>query len=330
MSTVNIFFLHRQGLKIYQIKNGTEPVEVTSIDSLDPSILIQKCSTYFGQTIRLLVADSICYLLQSQLPPDNSPLTREKILANIKVEIPESFERFDWDYKIDTQDKTGTSITVFAPVGQYQQLIFTLAEKLKLNVEAIEPESIAASRHSNPILGLYQKQDMAAADQDTLNIEINDSQGRSPGNFLKIFGFILFLILFAGANYYLYLKLISPSTASPAAATTPTPSPVAVTVTVTPSSSIKFSDLKLSVQNGSGIPGLASKVAQKFISAGVISVDTRNADRNDYLESRLIFKNETFKNQFTTNITAVFSIATANILIDNSAIFDAILILGKN
>ncbi len=206
MSSDLVFFLHRLGIKVYRISSGAKVVELADIISTDIDEISTKLSPFSGESPRLLISDTISYLFHSQIPQTETSLSRDIVLQKIKSEIPENFESTSWDYKVVGSNPDYVEVLVFAPVVDFQNLITKIADSLHINFEVIEPESIAVTRHPNPIVGITFKDDLGAKDEQSLNIVINSTnssaQSHTSKNIFIIIGFVLFVIL----NIFLYTK----------------------------------------------------------------------------------------------------------------------------
>lgn len=333
MSTDLVFFLHRLGIKVYRVKPNNTVVELVDIGSLDESVIINKLKEFSGSTIRVLTSDTISYLFQAHIDISQFPLSRDRVMEKIRSEIPENIESIKWDYKLITKSESVAEVVVFSPVAEFQKLIISISKQLHLVVEAIEPESVATSRHPNPIVGITLKEDIGEKDEATLNITAVENISPKPfipKILLIIFGFILFIFI----NYILYQKYQS-TVGDNSSSVAPTPTVSSNTSTVISSSPTpiplkKFLDLELLVQNGTTKAGLAGSIAAKFKENGVTNVTTGNADRDDYTSSILIFTSDELKKAHLSKFNDIFPVNSANVQVDKAQSVDAILILGIN
>lgn len=126
----------------------------------------------------------------------------------------------------------------------------------------------------------------------TLDLTMPEEPSGSKGKKVFIVVFILVLIagLVAGGLYYYKTKV---SNEVPKKPESPTPT-VEVTSTPTPSAEkVDLSQYKISVLNGSGIPGEAGKVKAALEKEGFKSIDTANADSYDFTTSEVSLKKGT-------------------------------------
>lgn len=334
MATDLVFYLHRLGFKIYEVGSGSKVTEVFTTDTLDPAVFGEQLTAYSGRTFRLLLSDSISYLLKTDLTP-GQPLSRESVLTAIKPQIPENFDTLNWDYKVLSRTDSAVDILVFAPVFEYQSLIARISDKFKLHFEVIEPEAVSGTRNPNPIIGITSKDDLGAKDEQSLNLTVTPTvPEKKKSGFPVSLIIIIFIFLFVAANYFLYLqyrKSVSPPT-SPVATVSPTKAVLSPTATPSsPSAPAKaWSALKLSIQNGTGKSGYAGAISVKFQQAGLKDIATGNASDNTYSESILTFSSETLKNAYKLRFTDIHPVLDTNIRVDKNQSFDAILILGTN
>jgi hypothetical protein len=173
------------GVKVFRISTKQEVTELADIPTLDHDVVSAKLASFSGSTFRLLISDTISYLFHSQIPRSNTPVSREIVLQKIKGEIPENFESSSWDYKIINQNTDFTEVIVFSPVAEFQNFINQISTKLQLNFEVIEPESIAVTRHPNPIVGILHKDDLGLKDEQSLNIIVNTPASHQRNHFPK-------------------------------------------------------------------------------------------------------------------------------------------------
>ena len=334
MSTDLVFFLHRLGFKIYKVSPSFVPTELIDVPTLDPAELKSKLESFSGQTFCLLISDTISYLFHTQIPTTNVPISRELVSAKIKNDIPQNVESTKWDYKIINTLNGQADILVFALVSEFQDLINDLSTSLKITFEVTEPESIASSRHPDPIVGILKKDDFNAKDDQSLNLAFVPETNSSPFNPLPFLALLIIVILFVGGSYYFLRwyrqnKALKPtiiSTAIPTIISTPSPnSPTPTVYIVKP-----LADLTLMVQNGTGKTGYASQIATQFTTAGFKNISTGNAATSKQTTSQLIFKDDTLKNAYESKFIAVFSVPSANISVDKTINYDALLILGTH
>lgn len=116
---------------------------------------------------------------------------------------------------------------------------------------------------------------------------------------------------------------------------TPTISPQ-VSVTLTPTASnvadapVVRKDLKIEVQNGSGVAGLASKGKKVLEDAGYTTVTTANADNYEYKGVMVKAKTAAISAFVVSDIKDTYTNATvSSTLLDTTSTVDAIVILGK-
>lgn len=99
---------------------------------------------------------------------------------------------------------------------------------------------------------------------------------------------VLLLLLILGFFFRNQIKGLffeSETTASP------TPSP-ALSATPSPTPVLIRSDWSFEVLNGSSVSGLAKKLADQILSLGYQVVKTGNADKNDYLHTQIMVREE--------------------------------------
>lgn len=326
-----IIYWQRLGLKVYDVSNPS-PVLEKDLNSNQPESLISELNYLNGQTILILLDNSISYLYEKTIDPplalDNN--FKNKLLDIIKSDIPEDFSEFNWDYKVGKDSENKQKITIFAPTKEFQLLINQISNQLNIKIAGIEPQSIALTRDPDPIVGILKKPDLNGKDEEVLNISIVPNVKTKNSFFLKFIFFIVLLLALFTAYYIIKALPKSSTSKTPTATISPTSAPTSVP-TIAPTPIIKsWSNLNIIVKNGTSKSGLASKTAVIIENSGVTQVDTANADNTDYLLNKLVFKDSSLKESHQKKFKELFIIKDENITIDNSIENDVILILGLN
>lgn len=176
------------GAKVDEKKLGvTDSYELGwDTNTLDLSLaqIIEKLRV---KKIRILIDDSFSYVLRVNVAKNLRGIEERKYVSEkIKEKIPEVLHDDDWDYKEirfnlsqgkENRDTKEKEVLVFSPVKYLMELISKAVVNLGIEVEAIEPVEIAATRNSNPVIGLALKDDISGNDKDVLNISL-DKHGR--------------------------------------------------------------------------------------------------------------------------------------------------------
>ena len=164
----------------------SEPFELGwNTNTLDMS-LSQIISTLKARKIRVLMDDSLSYILRISIPSNlNSQEERRIISDKIQETIPEVLQDRDWDYKDiqfnvskgrDLNSNREKEVIIFSPVKYVLELLSKAVLKIDVEVEAIEPVQLAITRNSNPMIGISLKDDIKGNDRETLNITIDKSR----------------------------------------------------------------------------------------------------------------------------------------------------------
>jgi hypothetical protein len=322
-----VIYWHRLGVKVYDVSQ-MPPVLEKEIRTNEPQEILSNLKYLSGQSIILLLSDSISYLYQKTIDP---PLTvdnqfKTNLLNLIKTDIPEDFNDFSWDYKIDDTSDGKQEVSIFAPIKEFQILIKSIATELDLKIEVIETESFAAARDPNPIIGITKKPDLNLKDDQSLNLSIIPNLKTAKSilkTLLIIFGISILALLFT-----LYQKRSLKNITQ----VSPIPTPIqTITPTILPTPTVVLlSDLKIMVENGTSQIGLASKKADILKENKFVQIETGNADNKNYTLNKLIFKNELIQQTYQDTLTNLINTSTENISIDNNIQFDVIFILGNN
>jgi len=328
MSSIKVIYLDRFGLKVYNITSNLSVLE-KEIKSLDIDQIKPELVYLNGQSVLLLLADAVSYFYEKIIDPplkiDNS--FKNSLKEIIKSEIPEDFSDFNWDYKVEKDVEDKQKITIFAPIKEFQSLISEISNQLNIKIKAIENQTSASIRDPDPVIGITKKADIKGKDEEVLNLSIIPTVKKNK-NIPKIISIVIFFILIAFTVFFI-IKAI-PKKTSQITDSTPIISQIP-TETPTPTPTIKdWTNLNIIVQNGTSKAGLASKTALIFKNSGVNQVETGNADNDNYISNKLIFKDDLLKENYQNKFKELIKINDENITIDNYLKNDAILILGLN
>ena len=329
--TATVIFWQRNGLKVYKVNDSLAPVIEKEIESKEAEVIGEGLKYLNGQGVYVLLADPISYLYEKIIDP---PLMvgsgfRDKLKELVKADIPEDFDEYNWDFKIEKTTEGKQKVMIFAPIKEFELLITEVARGVGVKIIAMESESIAASRDPNPVVGITKKNDINGKDEEVLNLTV-DPVIKKRKLMTDLVGIVLIvvvtLILLVMVLKFGIRKQTNPK---------PVSAPTAVVATMKPTMEIKeaikeWVDLKIMVQNGTNKSGLAGKTAVIFTEDGVKQVETGNADRDDYEMNKLIFKNESLKNKYLEKINKLVKVEDKNIVVDTSIQYDVIFILGIN
>lgn len=281
---------------------------------------------------RILFGQEVSYVVKFEIPGGlQNAEERKYISQKMSEKIPEALTDSQWDYKelrFKVSEKTGEGsetkdVIVFSPVGNVLKVLEKAILTVGIEVEAMEPEEIAKTRDSNPIVGLALKEDIKGSDAGVLNIkpeskeemekeaerrltsmdsseignmevvgaepekEVKYTENR-PNKFRKIIILLLLLLFPVLAAIFILFSFRRPtSTTSEKSVVTGvvslSPSP---TLTPEPTvTQINISEIKIQVQNGSGIKGEADYAAGILKEAGFEIIETGNADSYGYQET---------------------------------------------
>lgn len=331
-NTKNIIYWHQLGFKIYKIDKKLIPKLEKEVESNDLIKISAELNYLSGQTISIVLADSISYLYEKTIDPplivDNN--FKSKLLEIIKQDIPEDFSQFNWDFKLKDDPNKKQKVIIFAPIKEFQKIISQISNKLNIKINVIEPESIALTRDPNPIIGIYKKIDIKGKDEEVLNLLLNTQTENTKKPIKNIF-LIMVVIIFLITAVFLVIKLKKP-TSKNSTILIPTPTPILISTptSISTSATKEWSDLKILVQNGTKIAGLAAKTATIFKTDGVNQVDTGNADSTNYNSNKLIFKDISLKEAYQDKFKEFLTITDDNISIDNEITYDVIVITISN
>lgn len=242
--------------------------------------------------IRLLLSGDLSYVMDVTIPADTKETEeRQTVATSVGTEIPEILDNEDWDYKVVSQDKKQKKLIVFAPVKDKFTLISQAFASLKMEIEAVEPEDVAKTRHENPVVGLALKQDLKGKDEEVLNLKLSVTQSTpnpkisSKNRKSPIILFIVVLSFIIIATVIFFRQVQTKPTAEPVV----TPTPVA---SITPSleASLNLSEYLVQILNGSGIAGQAGAVQTLLTAKGFNKFTLGNAKLYNYTDTEISLK----------------------------------------
>ncbi|MFA5025270.1 MAG: LytR C-terminal domain-containing protein [Candidatus Shapirobacteria bacterium] len=331
-----VIYWHRFGQKVYEVPANSSPILEKEIVSSEVDKIEEGLKYLSGQSVLLLLSDSISYLYEKVIDP---PLAvdesfKRKLQELIKSDIPEDFSEFTWDYKVDNDFDGKQKVIVFAPIKEFQTSINEVAKRLTIKIEAMETESVAATRDPNPILGILEKPDIKGRDEDTLNLSVTEEKKNRSGLY-KILGVMFLAIILVVLTVIFLPRLQKKMVETPKQELKST---IEAVVSLVPTEAVattsanlkKWSDLRVMVQNGTAQAGLASKMAESIKGEGIVLVESGNADKKDYVSSILIFKDNLLKESYQEKFLNLLSIGDDDIKVDGLIKFDVVLILGQD
>ncbi|OGM21601.1 hypothetical protein A2714_02095 [Candidatus Woesebacteria bacterium RIFCSPHIGHO2_01_FULL_38_9] len=311
---------------------------------------------------RILVSDALSYVVRTSVPSEvTKDEEREYVGQNIQEKIPDDLKEGDWDYKIVGSEKKGDSIgstrdvIVFAIVSDFYGILKNAIKKTNLQVEAIEPETVARTRDVNPIIGIAMKEDISGKDEEVLNLKPSESEtkkevtetriqqssesddkdpqtGGKRSLKVRIIFFISIIFFLLGVLFFIRSNPFESNEEFPTPTITPTtsvekvsPTPEAVEKT------LDLSKFKVQVQNGTGTEGGADEVAGILETEGFTDIETANADSFDYQETELRIKDAVPEEVIEIVEKALIGRYTLKVVetsLDASSDFDIVVIVG--
>lgn len=205
------------------------------------------------------------------------------------------------------QDGNVLEVMRVDPLGSLEDTKHTFIEHVA-NTRGITIRAIATNT-PDPIVGLAMKTDIETSEKKMFPLPL-------------IIGIIVVFIVGIG---FFTVRLRNSgrgktSTISPQVTLTPTPT----------SAPIVRTDLKIEVQNGSGVAGLAGKGKKVLEDAGYTNVTTANADTYDYEGVTVKGKTASIASFVVTDIKETYpSASVSSTLLDSVSPIDALVILGK-
>jgi hypothetical protein len=217
------------------------------------------------------------------------------------------------------------------------------AEEIEDAIEEIETEveDHNEAHHSNDYVAETPVMSKSEQEESKSNVEslfVKTEPGVTPeitvvgkrGPSLGVWvGAMLGVALAIGVSLILLVR--GPSTL-PFLAAKPTPTPIpTVEPTPTPASEVNKSDIKVSVLNGGGTPGAGSKMKAFLEDKGYTVVSVSNAKDYTYTETEVLVKSgkDEYGKLLTEDLKADYTLGTSSASVDESAAYDAQVIVGK-
>ena len=170
-----VIYLSRDRLKVGWVILGREP-KLAGVKEypwkekkLAEALAIVKTDFKY-EKVWVVLSDTLSYTLRFEVPETEKDV-REYVAGKVAEGIPEILENDYWDYKVTEKSKKGKKVEVFAPVKDLLVQLSRAAKKVGLEVEVIEPASLSATRHQEPMIGVAMKKDIQGKDEEVLNVE---------------------------------------------------------------------------------------------------------------------------------------------------------------
>ncbi len=170
-----VVFMSRDRLKVGWVTLGKKP-KLTGVKEYPYKekklfeALKQARDDFKYEKALVVFSDTLSYILRFEVPKEEKEV-REYVAAKVAEGIPEILENDYWDYKEVGKSKKGKKVEVFAPVKDSLVQLSRAAKKAGLEIEVVEPVSLASTRHQEPMIGVAMKKDAKKKDEEVLNVE---------------------------------------------------------------------------------------------------------------------------------------------------------------
>lgn len=287
---------------------------------------------------RIVLDDELSYVIEMKIPGDVKN-EREYVKQQLETKIPEKLEKYNWDFKeLNRTDKERT-IIAFAPVLEVWSSLKQGLTKANLDLEAIEPASIAQKRHIDPFVGIVIKEDIRGKDESVLNLKIDGQKNiKGSPNLPKTLFFILLILgLLAFDGYLIWTKVLNSKEPPPEiTGTVEVPEELKSTISEEEQLAQLREDLRTSITiqilNGAGIAGAAGSAQSYLGELGYQDMQAGNADSYDYAQTIVSVKmgEVDILSMLLDDLSATYETTTSEEYLDSDNPFDAIIIIGKN
>lgn len=317
MMNKNIWIIAITRTKLIAARVNIKTSNVTSSIIKDRSE--GELSELFSALAKELKIESCRLLLSDDLVNFVSVAVSEKLKGGDRSEFVLSQLQANYGYLSDDElwgsidaKQEADEVVAFLPAKKLYKQLSKTVERLKINIEGIEPELLAATRHPNPIIGLAIRSDEQENEIEEIEIE-NDYEfeqetdigpmavtKKLPGPLVLVSGVVLLIAILGGLIYYFHSKTTESRTSLlsgdsqladvneviPEPTAAPEPDSVAGLV-VLPA---PLSDYNVTVLNGSGVVGEAGYVADILFAEGFEQVSTGNAEEQDHTSTTVYLK----------------------------------------
>ncbi|PIV01178.1 hypothetical protein COS54_01480 [Candidatus Shapirobacteria bacterium CG03_land_8_20_14_0_80_39_12] len=312
-----------------------------------PEVFKKIKSIYKAGTIGIVYDADVSETLEFSIPKD---VTNERSFVGLKMaeKIPGILDREDWDFKVTGETKTQKQITVYAVRKDLLEKINLAAKEANLEIKTMEPMSLSEKRNSESMIGLVQKEEIPPVLEkveeanpeivkEVLPVILEEKKfsEKSPkkGKMFLLFSGIILLVGGLTVGGILFSQKALEGTNPPVPSETkPTSIPTIVnTAVTTPTPEITKKDLKVSVLNGSGIAGLASKAKAFLEGLGYQVVYTGNAEVFTYETTEVSIKEDKqmFLADIVKSLSEKYTLSSKNPTLDPKSEFDIVITLGK-
>lgn len=249
-------------------------------------------------------------LVEKEEPEEKEHTVRQVVEVVEDGSVPEAIETI----KKDTEEIVDAVETIEKEVKEAQVSSDAADTTPSMNEEV-------AGDSKNSVESIFAKSDSG------VNPEITVVGKRGPSLGVWV-GAMLGVALAIGVSLILLVR--GPATL-PFLSVTPTPTP-APTVAPTPSPvTVTRSDIKVHVINGGGTPGAGSKMKTFLEGKGYTVASVANADEYTYKTTEVSVKSgkTEYAKLLADDLKADYSLGTASAVVEESASYDAVVIVGK-
>ncbi len=300
---------------------------------------------YRVETIKIVYDPEVSEIAEFSIPKD---VTNEPSFVGLKMaeKIPGILDRKDWGFKSTGETNTQKEIVVYALKKELWEKVNLIAKEVGFLIGGMEPLFSAEKRSTDPLIGAALKESsivilekpkeetiseptkdipLEKTEEKTVTILAPDKNHKKGKTFLLLVGIVLLI-----AGLVVGGILFSQKALKSARKTAPSPTSIP-TLATTPTPEIAKKDLKISVLNGSGIPGLAGKAKTYLEELGYQVVNTGNAEVYTYEQTEVSIKEnkKMFLEEILKSLGEKYTLSDDNPTLDSQSEFDIVIKLGK-
>lgn len=227
-NTKKVIFIRRNEIEGAEVSVGKKPKikkrYKANWSSKDIDLLLYKIlKKLTSKEVLLLLGEDVTYTLGVSLPKGTkSKDVRGLIYEEIKLKFPDDIKDSEWDYKLISKNKENFKYIAFAPVNDVFEKVSRAFHKASADTIAIEPEVVAKSRNSDPVIGISLKDDIKGDDNNILSLNLIPRESIKKGKSkednisplgetsdLKVIGMVIFSVVLMTISFlivYSYLN----------------------------------------------------------------------------------------------------------------------------
>lgn len=308
--------------------------KTTSSKETAPSKSKEVKETALKEEIREIVEETVQEVLKEKADKEELPLSAPEESHPVP-EKPESVHA-----EVVTEDNH-EQITETPPVVQPQEIPVMQHVSTEVNTETNTSVVDQTPEEAKPeVSPRIETTPVASVSGNSVPESDNDitettEEVTKKSSFLRIFILLLVLLLLIGGGYWYAssANLLPGVLSGPSTQQNVTPSQVPVATATPTQAAVDLSTYKISVLNGSGVPGQAASVKSDLTDAGFTVTNTGNADSTDVTDTIISAKSSVEKayiEKLTKALEKTYVVSSDIKSLDDSESADVVITIGSN